>query len=56
MKRMALYILLLAMALSMTGCMAVTGDDSQTVEEQPKLSAAEPLRLGAGAGAGQRRL
>lgn len=42
MKRMALYILLLAMALSMTGCMAVTGDDSQTVEEQPKLSAAEP--------------
>ena len=43
MKRMALYILLLAMALSMTGCMAVTGDDSQTVEEQPKLSAAEPV-------------
>ena len=30
------------MALSMTGCMTVTGDDSQTVEEQPKLSAAEP--------------
>ena len=43
MKRIVLYLLLLAMALSMTGCMAAVGGGSpDAAAEQPKLSAAEP--------------
>ena len=42
MKRIVLCILMLAMALSMTGCMTVTGGGSTAEGEQPKLSTPEP--------------
>ena len=43
MRRIVLCLLLLAMALSVTGCLPVSGDGApSSAAEEPKLAATEP--------------